>query len=262
MEITPLKELLRRHFFALGLDKAVSTYVNSCLACAANRDKKHTIQPMSSVEPPKFFGEQFAADVIKRNKQKILLLRETATSYTWAKLVPSEKAVALEEGFRHLFAQVRPPNAARPSTCRVDNAKSLESITLNKKLEDLGVAFDLGNKANKNSNPVAEKANKEMHAALRSTLPNTGSKISEAQLQAAVANLNAKPRWSTMSALELWTQRDMVTGETLWFSQEDIIAEQNRRRQASHPQEADPLPRFKPGDIVFSNSFTLNWLFS
>ena len=108
---------------------------------------------MSSVPPPKYFGEQFAADVIRRNKQVILALRETATSYTWAKLVKNERASTLEDGFRALFALVRPPNAARPSTCRVDNAKSLESIMLNDRLSDIGVTFDLSNKSNKTEIP-------------------------------------------------------------------------------------------------------------
>ena len=251
---TPLRDLLRRHFFVFDLDKAVTDYVQSCMSCAAKRDKKHVEQPMSSVEPPKFFGEHFASDIIQRNKQKILLLRETATSHTWAKLIQNEKTTTLLEGFRHLFAQVRPPNAARPSTCRVDNAPALQSISMNEKLADIGVDFDLGNKANKNSNPVAEKANKEMHAAIVSTVPNTAKKITEAQLQSAVALMNSKPRWSTMSSVELWTGRDMITGDSLWFQQKDIIAEQHRRREQSHPKNATPIPSFKPGQIVFANS--------
>lgn len=74
---SPLKTLLKRHFFALNLDNAVQQYVSSCLACAAKEDQSHVVQPMSSVPAPSHFGEHFASDLIKREKQKILLLRET-----------------------------------------------------------------------------------------------------------------------------------------------------------------------------------------
>ena len=114
---SPLTTLLRRHFFAFELDKVVQKYVSSCLACAAKRDQSHVVQPMSSVPAPTHFGEHFASDVIKREKQKILLLRETATSYTWACLVKNEKAPTLESGLRKLFAEVRSPNATRPAVC-------------------------------------------------------------------------------------------------------------------------------------------------
>merc|ERR1712237_124359 len=113
--------------------------------------------PMSSVTPPETFGEQFATDVIDREKQKILTLRETATSHTWAKFVKNETAEELESGLRCLFALVGPSNATRARICRTDNAKSFVSLFKNKSLADIGVTIDLSNAQNKNGNPVAEK---------------------------------------------------------------------------------------------------------
>ena len=249
---SPLKELLRRHFFMLDLDNAVDAFVTSCMQCAAKRDKRHTVPPMSSVPPPSYFGEQFAADVIKREKQKIFILRETATSYTWSKLIKDERSSTLEAALRSLFAQVRPPNAARPAVCRIDNAQAFVSLTIQDCLKDIGVKLELSNPANKNSNPVAEKANREMHYCLITVLPS-GGKLTESVLATATALLNSKPRWSTMSAVELWTGRDMVTGVSLLFNQQDIIAQQQARREATHPKTADPLPVFHQGDIVFNN---------
>ena len=57
-----------------------------------------------------------------------------------------------------------------------------------------------------------------------------------------------------MSAVELWTGRDMLTGRPLQFSQEDIIERQHKRRVATHNKSDIPLPVFALGDIVFSNS--------
>ena len=128
---TPLKNLLRRHFFIFKLEDLTHQYVQSCYRCAPNRRKENIVMPMSSVPPPTHFGEQFATDIISRFCQKILVLRETATSMTWAKLVSNEQKTTLEEGLRNLFAQVRPPNAIRPSVCRVDNAAAFKSLAEN-----------------------------------------------------------------------------------------------------------------------------------
>ena len=253
LAVTPLKTLLRRHFFAFEMDKAIQEYVSSCIACAAKKDQSHTKQPMSSVPPPHYFGEQFAADVVKREKQKILLLRETATSFTWTTFIKNERAATLEAGLRRLFAEVRPPNAMRPSVCRVDNATAFQSLSDNKVLLDIGVSLDLSNKANKNGNPVAEKAVRELHDSLVTLRPG-GGKVNSNELQTATAQLNSKPRWSSLSAIELWTGRDMVTGESLLFEQQDIIRQQAHRREMSHPKDSPPVPTFSPGQIVFCNS--------
>ena len=250
---TPLKELLRRHFLILDLDHAVQTYVDACITCAAMKDQRHVKPDMSSVPPPSHFGEHFAADVIKRARQNILLLRETATSYTWATFVNSEKANALEVGLRFLFSQIRPPNAIQASVCRVDNAKGFVSLSNNCRLEDIGVTLDLSNPANKNGNPVAERAISELSRCIRETVPS-GRPLTESELAAAVAKLNSKPRWSNLAAVELWTGRDMYTGQDLLFSQEDVIQQQHKRRLQSHPQSnPQPEPAFSPGDIVFCN---------
>ena len=57
-----------------------------------------------------------------------------------------------------------------------------------------------------------------------------------------------------MSAVELWTGRDMVTGESLTFDQKDIISDQRERRLRTHPKDVPPEPNFSPGDVVFSMS--------
>ena len=207
---------------------------------------------MSSVPPPTNFGEQFATDIVSRFCQKILVLRETATSFTWAKLVANEQKTTLEEGLRNLFSQVRPPMAIRPSVCRVDNATAFKSLADNDCLKDLGIRLDKALAKNKNSNPVAEKANQELHECI--TAVSSGKKITSDQLATAVSRLNSKPRWSKMSAVELWTGRDMITGDSLTFDQGDIIKSQQERRLKSHPEVESEPPRFKENDIVFCNS--------
>ena len=207
---------------------------------------------MSTVTPPEYFGEQYASDVIRRQRQKILVLRETATSYTWAKLIKSETAAVLEAGLRSLFGQVRPPNAARPASCRLDNAAAFQTLALNDSLENIGVKLDLSNAANINGNPVAEKANRELEKCIIVCQP-AGGRITSSVLASAVSMLNARPRWSTMSARELWTGKDPITGHTLVFDQKHIIAQQHKRRLNSHPVVTDSPLDIQPGDLVFNN---------
>ena len=253
LKITALKDLLRRNFLILNLDDLVHKCVKACYNCAATRDEKHIQAPMSSVTPPETFGLQFATDVIEREKQKILTLRETATSYTWAKLIKNETADELESGLRYLFAQAGPPNATRARTCRTDNAKSFVSLSNNKALMDIGVTIDLCNAQNKNGNPVAERNNSEVQNAILNISP-AGGQISECELAEAISALNAKPRWTGMSSSELWTGRDMLSGSTLNFTQTDIIKRQHSKRAARHLRPDLPSKTFAIGDIVFSNS--------
>ena len=99
---------------------------------------------------------------------------------------------------------------------------------------------------------MAEKANRELHECIVSV--SSGRKISSDQLATAVSKLNSKPRWSKLSALELWTGRDMLTGESLSFNQQDIIQQQHQRRLKSHPEVPNTTPDFQENDIVFCNS--------
>ena len=250
---SPLKSLLKRHFFAFNLDELVDSYVKACLSCIAKRDQRHITFPMSSVPPPSSFGEQFAADVVRRAKQKILLVRETATSMSWAALVDNERLPALQATLRQLFTSIKSPNSTRQATCRLDNAPTFKSLVKKQSLADIGVLLERSNPANKNGNPVAEKAVGELHDAIKSTFPS-GKPLTADELSFAVSTMNSRPRWSTLSAAELWTGRDQITGETLHFNQQDIIAAQKLRRQKTHPTTFSSEPSLQPGDTVFANS--------
>ena len=83
------------------------------------------------------------------------------TSYTWTQFVKNEQATTLEAGLRSLFAQARPANAARQAISKTDNAPGFQSLSDNRRLDDIGVTLELGNPENKDSNPVAERAIKK-----------------------------------------------------------------------------------------------------
>ena len=56
-----------------------------------------TITKQSTSDSPNAVGTFFAADIMKRNKQLILVLRETTTSYTAAQLITDEKHTSVRD---------------------------------------------------------------------------------------------------------------------------------------------------------------------
>ena len=83
------KRLFSRYFFALDVDKAIDLVSSSWHICeSVNSIPKH-FQPQSKVEAPRSIGVSFAADVARRHRQLILVLRETVSSYTLTTLVKS-----------------------------------------------------------------------------------------------------------------------------------------------------------------------------
>ena len=77
-----LKMVVKRYLYALDLDKAVSRVSDGCQSCAAIRSSPTTHIDQSTSPPPNAIGRSFAADVIKRSRQLIFVLRETVTPYT------------------------------------------------------------------------------------------------------------------------------------------------------------------------------------
>ena len=72
----------QRYLSALDMDKAVDRVTTSCHHCASLHTVPTTVVKQSTNSPPDTVGISFAADVIKRAKQFILVLRECVTSYT------------------------------------------------------------------------------------------------------------------------------------------------------------------------------------
>ena len=73
------------------MDKAVDRVTTSCHHCASLHTVPTTVVKQSTNSPPDTVGISFAADVIKRAKQFILVLRECVTSYTVSTLLLNKR---------------------------------------------------------------------------------------------------------------------------------------------------------------------------
>ena len=102
-----MKRLFSRYFFALDVDKAIDLVSSSCHTCESVKSIPKQFQPQSSVEAPSSIGISFAADVSRRHRPLILVVRETVSSYTLTALIQSEKHEDLRNALIVLCSQLR-----------------------------------------------------------------------------------------------------------------------------------------------------------
>jgi hypothetical protein len=166
--------------------------------------------------------------VVKREGQKIFILRETVTSYSTAVLVHNETAVCLGEAIVGAVSKLRPSESST-AIVRVDPAPAFQSLFQQLNLSKHNITLELGRFKNRNKNPVIDKAIKELIRELDMMNP-VGGPISAMTLDWAVASLNSRIRSLGLSSQELWTGRDQVSGSQFDFDDKTVILSQNERR--------------------------------
>ena len=257
-----LSKAFTRHFYAKKIDNTVAEISRSCDVCASLKDIPKAMIEQSTDSPPATVGGNFAADVVRRCLQKILIVRETVTGYTSAELIPDETVPTISQSLVQMCNLLRPSPASK-ILIRLDPAPAHQSIFINLQndasllKENINVV--LGRTLNKNKNPVVDKAIRELHRELLIINP-TGGPVSQSQLSEAIASLNCRYRNAGMSAHELWTQRDHVTGDQLPINDRDLILNQHYSRIKNHPHSEKskapgksfrPVPDISIGSLVY-----------
>ena len=77
-----LKAVTKRYLYALDVDKAIDRVTQGCHQCATLRQTPKVHEEQTTSLPPEAVGFSCTADVIKRSRQLILVLRECVTSFT------------------------------------------------------------------------------------------------------------------------------------------------------------------------------------
>ena len=116
---------------------------------------------------------------------------------------------------------------------RVDAAPGLTTLKSDKILRKQNIILEIGHSKNINKNPIAEHAIQELGTECLKISPE-GGPLSCVTLALATANLNCRVRGNRLSARELWTQRDQVTGEQLPINDWQIIQKQPFSREHNH----------------------------
>ena len=144
-------------------------------------------------------------------------------------------------------------------TIRVDPAPGFCVLVNDKSLLSHGITLEVGRVKNPNKNPVAERAVEELGMELLHLAPE-GGPTSAVSLALATANMNSRIRRDGLSAHEVWTQRDQLTGEQLPIVDRQLILSQNFSCKLNHLPSAKSKARGRStpstaaisvGDLVF-----------
>ena len=256
-----LKLATRRYFFALDIDKSIDRITSGCHMCASLKKKPHTVVDQSTSSPPEAIGLSFASDVIKRNRQLILVLRECVTSFTASTLIEDERHESLRSALIRLCIELRPLDGP-PAIIRTDPASGFKTLIDDKLLQHHRISIEIGRIKNTNKNPVAERAVQELEAELLRLNP-LGGTVSPLDLSIATATLNARIRSRGLSSREMWFQRDQFSNMQLPLDDRDLIIQQNEIRLRNHPhseRSKAPLggiaesPTVSVGDLIYLHS--------
>ena len=256
-----MKLVSQRYFFALDLDKALERCSQCCHLCSSLKKVPSSLVEQSTSDPPDGFGISFAADVIKRYRQLILVFRETSTSFTASCLLDDERRDSIRSGLLRLCLDLRPLSGP-PSVIKVDPAPGFASLCGDEILRKYGFAVEVGRVKNPNKNPVAEKCVAELGDELLRICPEGGT-ITPLSLAVATANLNTRIRNRGLSSREMWLQRDQFTNAQIPFSDLQVVRQQHSLRLGNHPaSERSKAPGCCPrpsmpvqvGDLVYITS--------
>ena len=248
-----LKLVTFRHFYALDMDKCIEQATNSCHQCSSLSKVPHTLAKQSTSDPPDAVGVSFAADVMKRERQLIFVIRECVTSYTTGCIIEDERSETLRSALIRMCIELKPLDGPS-AVVRVDPAPGFSSLSNDKLLSHYGLSLEIGRFKNCNKNPVAERAIQEIQHELLSQDPVGGS-VTSLTLSVAIARLNSRIR-----GREMWVQRDQFSNAQIPFSDTNLIQEQQQQRLINHPyseasktpsKKMPTTPQIDVGDLVY-----------
>ena len=253
-----LKSVVSRYFYALDLDSAIGRVAEMCHQCSALKSVPKALTDQTSSPPPETFGISFAADVLRRERQYILVLRETLTSYTRAMIIENEKRDCLCEALITLCLDLQPLDGPY-ALVRTDAAPGFVSLVDEPLLRKHRLVLDIGHVKNINKNPVAERAIQELEQEILRHDPR-GGPVTSFQLSVIVSQLNSRIRHSGMSAREMLCQRDQFKNTQLPVHDRTIALDQHQRRLDNHSASASskaagrpprPTEHISIGDLVY-----------
>ena len=257
---TQLSSLISRYFYTPGWRAIIDDISEKCHQCAAVK-KLPKVLLENSTAIPSGIATNFAADVIERSTQKILVVRENLSQYTRATIIPDQKSGTLRDALASMILDLIPDTGTE---VRVDAATAFQALKRESEMNDsllkkLNIKIVVGRILNKNKNPTAENTNKEvLKEILR--LTNKPGAISQTELNMVLRNVNSRIRYNKLSPKEILFRRDALTNAPLNVDDDSIAQKQALNRSKSSIQsqttklgshKATEEQLFQVGDLVF-----------
>ena len=147
-------ELTKQKFYIFDVKTVIKNIYDNCIPCAARKKIPQSLSQLETQTKSSCPGTYCNADILKRNKQKILVLRDNLTSYTLTKLVNSETKDDLRAGNISLTLPMKPNMT---TTIMVDPHTSFVSLKDNKLLKENGIKLQFGHEKNKTTMELPRK---------------------------------------------------------------------------------------------------------
>ena len=120
-----LVQVFNRQFHALDSDAEIKFVTAGCAQCSSLATFPKEIVELSTSQPMSKLGSAFACDVLVRARQKILVIRDTFTSFTVVKIIQNEQKESLRSAIIETTAELKTVAGA---TIRVDGSTALQSL--------------------------------------------------------------------------------------------------------------------------------------
>lgn len=156
-----LRLVVSRYFYALDLESAIQLTSKGCHQCAALAQSPVFAVEQCSCDPPETVGSTFTADVLKRERQLILVICECVISFTAALIVNDEQKETLWDGIVFLCIGLCPLDGPF-AVVRTDPAPGFSALAKDTVLAQFRLAIEVGDAKNVNKNLLAEKAIQEL----------------------------------------------------------------------------------------------------
>ena len=133
-----LELVMKRHFYALDLTKAIERTYNSCHTCLSLQKFPDYLVKQTSEHPPESIR-------LVRDRQLILLLCKTVTSYTAACIVSYEKQTTLWESSACLATELHPLDGP-PAVISGDPAPGFMALRNDETLKSLRLSLEIASR--------------------------------------------------------------------------------------------------------------------
>ena len=252
-----LAALVQRYFYAPGGLAMTNAVVDSCVQCTSLKILPKVLVHDTS-EIVNTFGAEFSADVMERESQKILLVREKLTQFTWAEEIPDQRSSTLDETIVKL---ILPIISHAGATVRTDGATGFQSLQHQKDsiMSQHNIKIVVGRLMNPNKNAVADSCIKEFEKETIKYDPNIRT-LGPVDIINILKNMNTRIRYQGWSSQEMLLKREMLqnTETVVEDGKLSMLQAANREKQSSYQykfqqknKKVTPQQNFKKGDMVF-----------
>ena len=231
--------------------KIIDDVTDSCETCVALKQLPKEIFSESTGEIDGF-GSHFSADVIERNQQCIIIVREKLSSFTMTKFIKDQTANSLKEALITMILEMIPHSG---TTVQVDCASAWQTLANESnqdrsQLKRLNIKIDLGRHHNRNKNPISDNACKEFHKETLRLKPE-GTKLNDIERAMITANMNQRIRKSGLSSKEICYKRDLISNMERTITDQDIAKKIIQERKERHNLYQENQVDIQVGHNVF-----------